>query len=299
MEPRLFEQLTLSSRDGRTRGVRSLPVSLAIHLVALAAIGVGPILVSSNLPGPIVTYTVCAAPAVLAPVPPPPRGIPPRVTGSRPTAAVAPPPETTVRLPTSWSEEPLADVSLGDALGLRECAGCVPWGSDDVPVALASAPAGPPPEPPAVRLSSGVDGPVKLHHVVPVYPELAKQARVEGIVVIECRIDTRGRVTEARVLSGHPLLDDAALDAVRQWQYRPTLLNGQPISVIMTVTVRFALARQVIRVRSPNAVPPRGAEDAAAVRPAPAPRVRDGRPGPPRGRALALLTAAASGRGGR
>jgi protein TonB len=52
-----------------------------------------------------------------------------------------------------------------------------------------------------------------------------------------------GRVADARVLSGHPLLDDAALDAVRQWRYRPTLLNGQPISVIMTVTVRFALRR--------------------------------------------------------
>jgi protein TonB len=243
MEPRLFEQLTLSSRDGRRPGVRSLPASLAIHLVALAAIVVGPILVSSDLPGPALTYTVCAAPAVLAPVLPPPRGIPPRGGGSRPTAAATPPPGTTVLLPTSWSEEPLSDVSFGDAVGLRECEGCVPWGSDDVPVALASAPAGPPPEPPAVRLSSGIDAPIKLHHVIPVYPDLAKQARVEGLVVIECRIDTQGRVADARVLRGHPLLDDAALAAVRQWRYRPTLLNGQPISVIMTVTVRFALAR--------------------------------------------------------
>jgi len=243
MERRLFEQLTLSSRDGRRRGVRSFPVSLAIHLAAVAVIVIVPILSSDELPGPVLTYTVCAAPAVLAPVPPPPRGIPRRVAASHPRAAATPPPGTAVVLPTSRSEELLSAVSLEDEMGLRECEGCVPWGSDDVPVALASAPAGPPPEPPAVRLSSGIDRPVKLHHVVPVYPDLARQARVEGIVVIECRIDTRGRVAEARVLSGHPLLDGAALDAVRQWRYRPTLLNGQPISVIMTVTVRFALRR--------------------------------------------------------
>jgi outer membrane biosynthesis protein TonB len=68
----------------------------------------------------------------------------------------------------------------------------VPWGLDGVPVALGATPVGPAPEPPPVRLSSGIDAPVKLHHVVHVYPDLAMQARIEGVVVIECRIDTRG-----------------------------------------------------------------------------------------------------------
>jgi protein TonB len=64
---------------------------------------------------------------------------------------------------------------------------------------------------------------------------------VEGRVLIECVIDTGGRVAEARVVSGTPLLDQAALDAVRQWRYRPTLLDGVPVAVQMTVTVHFRL----------------------------------------------------------
>jgi protein TonB len=99
------------------------------------------------------------------------------------------------------------------------------------------------PPPPAIRINSRFHPPVKLHDVAPVYPDLAREARVEGVVVIECRIDTAGHVADARVLSGHLLLDAAALDAVRQWRYRPTLLNGRPVAVLMTVTVRFSLRR--------------------------------------------------------
>jgi protein TonB len=86
--------------------------------------------------------------------------------------------------------------------------------------------------------------PKKLRHVLPAYPELAHAARVEGTVIVECRIDERGRVVEARVLRGHPLLDAAAVEAVEQWLYTPTLLNGVPVSVLMTVTVRFELDRR-------------------------------------------------------
>jgi len=126
---------------------------------------------------------------------------------------------------------------------LPECEGCVPWGVPGGVPAAAPAPLDPAPSPPAVRPGRGIDPPVKLHHVAPGYPALARDARVGGVVVIECRIDTEGRVADARILRGHPLLDDAALDAVRQWRYRPTLLHGRPVSVIMSVTVRFTLRR--------------------------------------------------------
>ena len=77
----------------------------------------------------------------------------------------------------------------------------------------------------------------------PVYPPIAQAARVQGIVIIEATIGADGRVVNARILRSVPLLDQAALDAVRQWQYTPTLLNGVPVPVIMTVTVKFTLSR--------------------------------------------------------
>jgi protein TonB len=92
-----------------------------------------------------------------------------------------------------------------------------------------------------VPVGGHVRAPRKLRHVDPEYPPLARAARVEGRVVVECVIDTDGRVAQARVVTGRPLLDDAALQAVRQWRYRPTLLDGVAVAVQMTVTVEFHL----------------------------------------------------------
>jgi periplasmic protein TonB len=92
-----------------------------------------------------------------------------------------------------------------------------------------------------VRLHSGIREPRKIVDVPPVYPQLAQASRVEGLVIIEATIDVRGAVQSARVLRSLPFLDEAALDAVRQWKYTPALLNGVPVPVIMTVTVNFTL----------------------------------------------------------
>lgn len=70
---------------------------------------------------------------------------------------------------------------------------------------------------------------------------IAQRARVQGVVIIEATIGTDGSVQEAMVLRSIPLLDDAALDAVRQWKYKPTLVNGEPVPVIVKVTVNFSL----------------------------------------------------------
>jgi periplasmic protein TonB len=75
----------------------------------------------------------------------------------------------------------------------------------------------------------------------PQYPDIAKQARVQGVVIMECVISPQGAVSSCKVLRGIPLLDQSALDAVKQWTYSPTLLNGVPVPVIMTVTVNFKL----------------------------------------------------------
>jgi TonB family protein len=113
----------------------------------------------------------------------------------------------------------------------------------------------PPPPPPAfgttpeqlvdgqapVRVGGGISAPTKIRNVPPVYPPLAMSANVTGVVIIEATIDTTGAVADAKVLRSIPLLDQAALDAVKQWQFTPTLLNGQAVPVIMTMTVNFTL----------------------------------------------------------
>jgi protein TonB len=92
-----------------------------------------------------------------------------------------------------------------------------------------------------VPVGGDIKRPVKLREVAPTYPPLARAARVEGIVIVEAIVGPDGKVQDARVLRSSPLLDAAALDAVRQWEFTPTLLNGIPIAIVMTVTVDFRL----------------------------------------------------------
>jgi TonB family protein len=92
-----------------------------------------------------------------------------------------------------------------------------------------------------VRVGGNVRPPTKTKHVDPEYPPIAKSARVQGVVIMEVVIDEQGRVAEARILRSIPLLDQAALDAVRQWEFTPTLLNGSPVPIVLTTTVQFVL----------------------------------------------------------
>src|SRR5262245_30883890 len=90
-----------------------------------------------------------------------------------------------------------------------------------------------------LRVGGNVRPPIRIKEVPPVYPAIAKSAQVQGDVVIEATIDETGKVADARVVKSVPLLDQAAIDAVRQWEYQPSLLNGVPTPVVMTVTVKF------------------------------------------------------------
>ncbi len=112
--------------------------------------------------------------------------------------------------------------------------------SSDVPPGAEPAATGTRPATPA-RVGVDVKEPRKLVHVPPRYPAAALQARVQGKVILECVIGPDGRVRDVEVKRGAPLLDDAARDAVRQWVYEPTTLDGVAVPVIMTVTVNFAL----------------------------------------------------------
>jgi TonB family protein len=91
----------------------------------------------------------------------------------------------------------------------------------------------------AVRVGGDIEPPIKVGDVRPIYPAAAREAGVQGLVIMEIRVATDGSVVDATVVQSIPMLDDAALQAVRQWRYQPTLLNGEPVEVIMTVTINF------------------------------------------------------------
>jgi periplasmic protein TonB len=105
----------------------------------------------------------------------------------------------------------------------------------------ASTPAVPPPVKPPIKVGGDVQMARLFKRVEPVYPALAKQARISGTVQLTGIIGTDGHIRELRVISGHPLLAKAALDAVKQWIYEATLLNGDPVEVIAPITVTFRL----------------------------------------------------------
>ena len=107
--------------------------------------------------------------------------------------------------------------------------------------AAAARPAASPPPPNALRVGGKIAAPRKITDVKAVYPEEARAAKVQGVVIIEVLIGPDGTVQDAKVLRGIPLLDQAALDAVRQWVFTPTLVNGVAVPVIVTMTVNFTL----------------------------------------------------------
>ncbi len=95
--------------------------------------------------------------------------------------------------------------------------------------------------PQRIRISQGVTNGLLIHKVEPSYPTLAKAARIQGDVVLKAIIDKEGNIQDLQLVSGHPMLVPAAIDAVKQWHYRPYLLNGQPVEVETTITVIFTL----------------------------------------------------------
>jgi TonB family protein len=219
--------------------------SAAIHAGAVALLLVFPFVAQAPLPEPHTATSVDVTPLVVARPPHPPRLVPARPPSpSKAPAAMRP----VVPMPTDVHE---ADAPPADSIHDQACSGCVFAATDEGPPDTGGRgesgigpDAAPPAAPPAlVRVSAGVEAPRKLVHVDPAYPELARSAGVQGIVRLECTIDPHGGIADVVVKSGHPLLVPAAEEAVRRWRYAPTRLNGVPVAVLMTVTVRFALPR--------------------------------------------------------
>jgi protein TonB len=226
---------------GRQRRLSVLPVSIAIHAIVLTVFLVSPWISEGELP--IVGSPVKAFQAD-APPPPPPPPAPVSATVARTTAAPTQAPDDIAEEPPARAntdeEAPPGAISFGDGPAVETRTSLL----GDLGKTVAPLPPPPVPEPAKpVRVGTGIREPKKLVHVAPTYPELARVSRIEGKVTMEAILDVTGKVESVRVLSSQPLLEDAAVRAVRQWRYSPTLLNGVPVPVLMTITVVFTLAR--------------------------------------------------------
>jgi len=135
---------------------------------------------------------------------------------------------------------PEAPVAASGVLGGLDSGGLL-GGLGSGPAVAAPPPPPPPPKQTRIKLGGNVQEAKIVARPNPVYPPLARQARIQGNVVLHAIIDKDGRVGELQVISGHPLLVQAALDAVKNWRYQPTQLNGDPVEVDTTITVTFVL----------------------------------------------------------
>jgi periplasmic protein TonB len=228
----LFGDVTRSSISIGNRKWYTVPVSLLSHSVVIAGFVVLPILAAPYMPGVVAE----AMPDYIKIIDPP---APPPIKPKQPDLA---PPANPNAAPTQAPEGIKKELDRPDEFTPFDIpVGTIPGDVEHVlapPPVIAKAPVVEP-----VKIGGTIRQPLKVHNVDPVYPTLAQAARVQGIVIIEATLSPDGQVSNARILRSIPLLDQAALEAVRQWQYTPTLLNGVPVPVIMTITVMFTLSK--------------------------------------------------------
>jgi protein TonB len=217
----------------------TVPLSIIAHVAIFAAVIIIPLMATDVLPTPPSMMAFVGAPPPPPPPPPPPApaAAQPKVQPVQVTNPNAAPIEAPKEI---IPEAPSTGIGEGVPGGVE---GGVPGGVvGGVVGGLPEAPPPPPPPPQApVRVGGNIKAPTNIKRVNPVYPPIAQSARVQGVVIIEATIGPDGSVKDAKILRSIPLLDQAALDAVKQWRFTPTLLNGVPVPVIMTVTVNFTL----------------------------------------------------------
>ncbi len=213
--------------------------SVALQVFALGALGVSPLWRYDDLPTPHNAVPLRAYVRVIeTPKAPVERRAAARGRSKPDVSRVFTDFVAPVAIPDEIAEDPgfSGESTEGDPLG-------VPFGIPGSPTEAPPVAIRRPPPPDPLRVGGSVVAPRKRHNVNPTYPPVAAAARVQGTVILEATIDEDGNVVNLSVLRSVPLLDGAALEAVRQWKYEPTLLNGSPVPILMSVSVRFELGR--------------------------------------------------------
>ena len=239
MPREIFGEVSNPSVKLGSQAWSTVPLSILVHAGVIAVVVVVPLVATGTLPDVqrIIKYT--PADARLPEAPPPPRA----------PSHSASPTEPRVSHDVAPSEAPEAitpEAERPPVPGAPPVIGGIDFGRESsvgARVNIGPPPAAPtlPPRPAFVRPGGDIRTPTKIHHVAPVYPSIARDAEVEGVVIIEATIGADGRVKDTRVLRSQPLLEHAAVEAVKQWRFTPTLLNGVPVPILMTVTVNFTL----------------------------------------------------------
>ena len=237
----MFNQLIVSGKNARgARKPWSLLVSVALQSLLIGALVLVPLIYTEALPKAMLsTFIVAPAP----PPPPPPPMAAVKVKQEKLAQVIKTNPVTPTVIPKKIEIE--KDQAAPDAAPSPQDNG-IPGGTGDVLGGIAgNGPAMPPPPKPQtpqrVTLGGQVEAAKLINKVSPQYPEVAKSAHVTGTVVLRAVISKSGDIRQLQLVSGPPLLAKAAMDAVTQWRYRPTVLNGQPVEVDTTIDVVFSL----------------------------------------------------------
>jgi protein TonB len=242
-------------RRSRSQQIVTFAMSIAAHTAIVGGLLILPLLYfNDQLPKPpdMLAFVVASAPPP-PPPPPAPAAAPqkpqPVKPKAAPTPAPAPQPVTPSLAPVVAPSEITAPPLL-PPVPAREIAGLEGGVIGGLPGGVVGGmpmapPPPPPPPPPApakpVRVGGEIAEPRLVHRVQPEYPQIAIDAKKEGVVILEATVDANGAVQQVRVLRSEPLLDKAATDAVKQWRYAPLELNGTAHPFILTVTVSFNL----------------------------------------------------------
>ena len=216
------------------------PVSITAHLFAGLAMLIVPLTADVTWPVPAPLHPLSLATKVVP--------VPPEVVATVPATRAVP------NLPSVVAPATLAPERDVPAAPSGVLAPDLPsTGTGPIDPSLLGPPGipapGPPPPPvpgpkaaaPIFRVGQGVREPRRIAGAPPEYPALARSARVQGVVILEAVIDAQGTIARVKILKSVPLLDGAAVAAVTGWRYTPTLLNGVPVSVLMTITMNFTL----------------------------------------------------------
>jgi protein TonB len=230
----------------QTRKGWAFLVSVMAQSLCLMAAFLIPLMYTQALPkmipsGPFITHVTVLTPAS------PPREIAPRQPGRRNLDNVVHEPNFIPPNVPMIQEPPLPPEAASESQsGVSNIFDLFDNISNSPPVPAPQPP--PPPPPPApptapqrIRQGGIVQAAKLIYQPQPIYPVLARQTGIQGAVVLRAVIGDDGNVSELQVISGHPLLVQAALNAVKQWRYQPTMLNGEPVEVETTITVSFVL----------------------------------------------------------
>ena len=244
----MFEEMVVSTAGKRTNKPWTVAVSMVFQVLFLAILILIPLIYTEALPKTLMSSILLAPPP---PPPPPPPPAPAAVVKVRPVAhlmeagKLVAPKVIPKDVKIIKEEEAPPDMGAGIAGGVP---GGVAGGSMGGVLGgvIGGAGGAPPPPKPTVarvRVGGAVQAAKLVNRVQPLYPPLARQTRISGTVRLHAIIGKDGTVQQLTVESGHPLLVQSALDAVRQWRYQPTLLNGEPVDVDTEIDVIFSLAQ--------------------------------------------------------